>query len=578
VTHPYDSTTTYDSSVTYDDSGSGSSSAGYDAGITYDDTGTTYDGLGPGPPPAVVNAMPAVAATRELARVRHIIRGPGGSDSPVVGQDWSADEEGPGGYWSASAWVSADRVYALPNVYRNGAVWTMYTDSPDDPLWEGNLLDQIESQDGRVQLLGRGWGQIPDRSCGRLLYMSRDYTDWVVADGDPHNHNNQDNINPDVQPGRIRFAVAPSTTLSDGDQAMVCFWAEGAVLGHINFEIDSFPTVSGGASAWSLRVWSAVGPHLGSAQTEGGIFNNGDVGTGDIGRDLNHNNTTPDLVALQFIRNGNLGSPGTTTQAVGVIDHIYVRAAGVGKEEPTNFVVSDICTRLGISDWDVASSGDQILPLDFKSGTFADALDYCSNYTGWPWLVLSRASQTYMRFRQPDTFYTTRSEGLTQLDPVTRYNQVTVRYETVSGRQREYTQNCSDLDIPDPYAGTNLVQTMTIELSLPGRHPRHHIKHHRHIDASVASTVAARVLRLISKERYYGHLERAWVHDPSGRIIDARQIHAGDYIDIIDAKPYDDAKVQVISMTSTADGASFDLAQHDPVLDRYFLKHKLTEM
>lgn len=500
---------------------------------------------------------------KQLPPVRHVIHSRGGSDTPDVTNDWTATEVAPGGYWNAEGWIDARRALGKPDVYRAGAVWTMYLDDPNDPLWEGVLLDVVPTEQNEAHLIGRGWGQSPGRTVDRMNFVSVNYQDWVPEDSDPHNYNSDPAWQVDANGGRLLYTGHQGTAVNPNDNAGLVFWSEGCPVTEVSW-VTHTQNLSG--PNYALQVMSSKGPR-GGRTIEGA-----DIPLVD--NDTRHRLTlsTPDgdQVGIRIIYQGAVATFAlprrarlTDLQVRGLAGSATVNPDGtLTYEMQTSDVVSVLFGKLGFDTWAVSDTGDNILPLDFKTGTYADALNYCAAFSGQTWLILSRAGKPYGRFRPPDVWLTTRDDGPTQLDPLTRYNQVVVRYLTTAHRQRQVVVTCEDLGLPDPFAGTTFTNAMTLEI----------VEQH-HANPAIAQRLAERVLSIIYKERYTGSLDRAYLRSAEGQMVDARKARAGDLVVVEDAKPWGSATVTILDKTSSSAGASFNLAQNDPVLDQ-LLTHK----
>ncbi len=514
--------------------------AGGDAQITDDDDFTLSETeahdqqvvVGPGP--VVPPPLPAV---------RHVIRSGSGVAYPQVSA-WTAEETAPGGYGPATGTMALAELHAAPHLFGVGATWQMWAGS--ELLWEGILLDPIiDGSDAR--LVGRGWGQIADREVQRILYLSENYSDWVPGDGDPFNYAAAESWTVSAEGGRLQFVGRKGDDVAEGDKGSLAFMAEGSAVTSIAGTIDANTAADNGNQ--KLRVGAADFPA--TIVQAGGDIDPTDGATFDRSFD----GAEKDVAQIRIERVGG-GDTFANTVKVAIRD-LRVRGVATDDEMASSEVVADVFDRLGVQAQFIDSSGDDAMPLDFKGGTLGDVLDHCSLLTGTPWRIVGSGAERVGTFRRGETWATFTADGSTDLLPVQRYNRVTVRFKSVTGRTRQVTATPDDLGADDPYRATGAIFNYALEVD------------QAHPSSDKMQALAERLLADLIVERYTGSLDRAWLADPSGALRHAYAIAAGDKVRIGDALGEQAVTVTVATKTSSPDGVRLGLAANVPEVDRY---------
>lgn len=480
-------------------------------------------------------------------KIRHVFISPQGTATPTTGA-WQTDEQVGGGFMSGSGEVQASLIAELPSVFVAGSKWQVWAE--DELLWEGHLLDPIV-QSGVAKLSGRGWGWLAERDSGRMLFASRDYTDWVPADSEPFNLNVSESYSVSAESGRLLWIGQRGEDVPAGRQAGLVFFADGSEVSSV---AGTMVWNGNGSTNQVFQVEAADWPE--NLNQQGGNIAISDGGTFDRNITLRD----ADTVRLRVQR---VDGPATFADTFRfAVTDLVVRGISQTDTYSSSDVVREVMGRLGIEDFQVDDTGDSILPLDWKDGTFAALLDYASLFSGVPWLIMSTGSTRYARFREPETYFTTRAMGATELVPVTRYNRVLVTWTHTNGRSRQTAVTAEDVGVVDPYAATGYTNTSTVALDQP-----------QHND-DVPRAIAERLLAQMIKERYTGSLERQWVTDRAGSWVSAYKVRAGDRIVVQDGKPDAAVRVRVDRKVSTGTGVRFDLETNDVGLDRWLRRRE----
>jgi hypothetical protein len=499
-------------------------------------------------PPFATPTPPGPVVPPPLPVIRHSIRSPAGEASPDVGE-WSAEETAPGGYGAASGRISRQAMEAAPHLYVAGAIWTMY--AGDRVLWQGDLLDPI--LDGAtVRLTGRGWGMMAARETRRILYLSRGVDEWVPGDSPPFDYASAASWDTSSDGGRLEFLGRGGEEVAEGDKASFVFHAEGsevtAVAGTMTWNGQ-------GAGANTIRIASADFPE--APHQAGANIDPEDAGTFD----RNLTGLEQDVAQIRVERDGTGDTFANTVRIQ--IRNLRVRGAAPEDEMASSEVAADVFDRLGVTSTDVDASGDDAMPLDVKGGTYADVLNHCSLLTGTPWRIASTGPEPHGTFTDGEDWTTFVDDGAKPtLLPVQRYNRVTVRFKSVSGRGRQVTATPDDIGVADPYAATGAIFGYALDVS------------QAHPDATKMQALAERLLAALIVQRYTGDLHRAWLVDDSGALRVAYDVNAGDRIRIADALGERDVTITVATKTSSAEGVAIAMAGTVPELDRYQARHE----
>lgn len=94
-----------------------------------------------------------------------------------------------GGFVSAAGRISEAERAANSTLYVAGATWEVKDTASGVIVFKGELNDPQQSG-GVCTLSAVGWGKRADRSFDRLLFQSRDTSDWHASDLEPYNYTN----------------------------------------------------------------------------------------------------------------------------------------------------------------------------------------------------------------------------------------------------------------------------------------------------------------------------------------------------------------------------------------------------
>lgn len=493
---------------------------------------------------AGVTTTPPIVVPPSLPAVSHVISSPAGVAYPQL-SEWQAEERAPGGFMAATARLAASEIHAAPHLFTAGATWTMRAHG--EVIWQGILLDPI-TDGATARLTGRGNGQAAARDVQRILYLSRDYTDWVEGDGEPYEYFTSATWDVSSQAGRLLIIGRRGEDSPTGarGRAVLVFHADGAVITSMAFTIN---WNGEGSTNNVLRISKADFPQ---ARVQQGA----DITLAD-GTDIDRAITTGDidLVTIEVQR---VEGPTTFANTIKVyLTDVRVRGAATEDEMSSSELAADVFGRLGVTATAIESTADDAMPLDAKGGTLADILDHASLVSGIPWLITATsAGRPLGVFRPPTTWTTWVGDGATNLLPVQRYNRVVVRYKATNGKARQATAIPSDIAVADPYAATGAVFTYLIDVD------------QAHPDAEKMTALAQRLLAVLIQARYSGDLERAWLQDPSGALVYAGNVRAGDHIRVADAAGDRSVTVTVESKSTRRTGVRFSLSATSPELAR----------
>lgn len=125
----------------------------------------------------------------------------------VSGSDGLAQVSGGFADWKGT--ISEAEYTANPTFYVYGVKLYIYDD--DDPgqapMWAGKLTDP-EKSSGKVILQAQGNGKKAHRTYDRRMWQSMDLSQWTTADSDPHNYDNDQQIDVKVHGNReIQFKI-----------------------------------------------------------------------------------------------------------------------------------------------------------------------------------------------------------------------------------------------------------------------------------------------------------------------------------------------------------------------------------
>jgi hypothetical protein len=448
----------------------------------------------------------------------------------------------PGGFDSAYGQIPTYIADRYPDIYTAGALWQTWS-AEDVLLWEGQLLDPVP-EGTTVALNGRGWRFLAEHEAGRMCFVNRTYEDWVTWDSEPHSYRSRGTAyETNIVAGAIRFVGRGGEPIHgdiSGGPASVAFT--------VNHE-------SGNSGNHDIEILSCRGP--GGPLTLERVIEWTDGAVEDV---LINGTRKADQIVIRLIRTGADSENGLETPVRLWLTDVRVRALSSRDKMSSDAVVREVCRRIGVSDFGISGGGENVMPLDFKGGTYAELLDYVSMVSSDPvWRILSTGQGPICYFNNGDRWFTSRQDGLTELLPASRYNKVIITYPTTIGRTSTVTVIPSDIGRRDPLP-QGYVNAFHLELT----EPQHNNDVPRH--------AAERILELLIRRRWTGRLERTHIENPRGHIVDARTLHAGDRLTLKDATTHSSATVRVARTRKTDQGTTFDLEERDLALDSYLTR------
>lgn len=168
-------------------------------------SGSSGGGAGAGSGGDVGGARATRNLNRELLRavggLQHMVIAPTGEvDYPIVG-DWEAEEQIPGGFWTATGVISKQTRRTNLHVYTVGSKWWTYNVEDGQLVWRGKITE-IEDEEGMLRLTATAAGKrMSERNIHkRLLYQIYDMSEWKeLAVGSPFNRDHEMTLDTELE-------------------------------------------------------------------------------------------------------------------------------------------------------------------------------------------------------------------------------------------------------------------------------------------------------------------------------------------------------------------------------------------
>lgn len=402
---------------------------------------------------------------------------------PVPIQDFSAGSEANLGFGQMRGTLRASDARSLPTTVKQGAIIRASTDD-GRIFYQGRISGPPTIQRGLAVIAAQGEGARAVKRSTRLPYQIRAYDVYTDMAGNPHNYASNPTKFAISNSGALVAVLAEGGTINAGEYNGYAFWVPGATITRVAATWGS--SFIDADFRWELFV--GAGPS--GATTND--FNQGMSGFGGtFDRTLA---TTADHILLLFARRNtsSVVGPGAT-----LLRDLRINCIAPGDTFTGSQVVTDVGGRLGYDTSGVISTGLNVLPLDWASGSWADLLTYIANMEDRVWGVYEDNQLTYAAWGEKEwTCYQAHGAkvDLTQLEI---FNGVTVKYKDVGGSDREVTLMAD----PDPLAGTGMINIYPAELA------------DVQADSTVVTQVAGNLLPQVSSVRYVGRVETPHLWD-----------------------------------------------------------------
>ena len=468
--------------------------------------------------------------------------------SPVRMDEWSCDSIANGGYNQFRATAASSRLQAS-----QGSIVTGYR-TDGSVLWQGAISAEPKTHRGIAALLAEGLKVRAEKLSGPLLYRDDDISRLVSADSDPHNYNSNPDFTWSVNPGRAICLIAKDSTYAVGNQASIVGWYEGCEVSQLTY---TWNNPSATIANHIIRIQSATGP-------SGGLTNEGFTSLSSPG---------PATVTKSITDGQDLIRIGLETlNAITVGENKRVTITGYqayGRTTAATFTAAEVAADVGqLAGFDTAgvtASGDDILPLYWTDGTYADLLTYVADLMDWRWLVTADAglgvsgvaSGPALSFGPWDRTWTAALQrGVAELDlePLAVYNQARVNFSSVSGVKRSASVTAS----PDPLALAGWNNVYDYDLADP------------QASNTLALALADRLIDYYSQPRVRGRLTLHECRDSSGYIHSGYDVGAGELIDITDLDPAAGPQ-RIVGASYDQHGTHLELSE-DFAIGRYLFR------
>lgn len=478
---------------------------------------------------------PHIVIAPRLPKVSMVISSNQGIDYPSMA-DWFWEEDAPGGLGPAGCVIDANHILDKPEVYKAGAIWQMW--ASDECCWEGELANVIQ-HGATAQLNGRGWKYLAERDADRMLFMT--YPEWQSADSDPFNFHQDDSWEVDSTGSRIVFLSKKNTEVKNQDEIGVAFWAEDVEL----MKIVMNNTGNGNNVASEIRVLSGKGPGPRTSLLNRGTFTPSNDGPQEMRL------WEKDMVYIMVIRTGADATTGETAKAT--LNEVKVYS--LARDDDMSFaqVARHVCARLGVEDYLIDDTGDNMLPLDYTDGTYGGLLDMGGLNSATRWLFLSEGNGPVCEIADYDkrVWYTSVNDGQTELIPASQFNRVIVQYPARSGRTRRAIAEPHHIDQQDPYESTGWINAYTVVLD------------RKFNDDKEPRALAIRLLERLLPPRRTGTFSRAFMRNSLGMLFPTYFAMAGDTVVFQDVADEESGIVtaKIASKHASAAGSDFTLEE-----------------
>jgi hypothetical protein len=442
-------------------------------------------------------------------------------DGKPVDFAWSRAGATLGGYDSCSGVIPESQA----GTAQQDSLITGWTEN-GDPVWEGRLAQDPYVTNGLASFSARGHKAEAEERFERVLFQSRDITDWSDATGPPFN------LTPGL-PAALSFSnvITLFAENSEGGTktytAKLGFWAPGHVGGITRYAYD----VQGTPQSFSIVVKRGIGP-------DGGLTTIATHNGSPVDQTVATN--TSDMLIMEV-------SMTLVPSGAAKLDLMNLRVNGIGTTD--SLTTADVMTELGARlGWDTSGvfpSSTMVLPFDLVGNWVSDGFDYLAGIDDRFWRVTRDKSSTvpklhYAPFGDRTWDVTLAADATPEIAPLPRYNRVVVHYQDNAGTPRSFTLTAS----PDPLARYKLVHTYPI--TLPDRQP----------DTTLPEAVAATLLPRVSAKRYGGRLQITGT--TAGDIF---AVLPGDEVRIGDWGPSEAQRFRIHEVEWSPEGATLGLEQ-----------------
>lgn len=461
----------------------------------------------------------------------------------------------PGGYSGMDFRMPDAARSATPGVFKYGAqvqarIAPTYA-GEGTVVWDGYIRTPTPNADGTCTMHAVGWKTLIEERSDPLLWQTRYYGDWQTPDSDDFSdsfHNSQ-HIDAMVQDAALKWVSQKGTDIADGNKAMVLWWGGGNdaspqhVCRRIAGRILGSDNVGGQSAAnWSLHLERFTGPVSAGSATDVYIFWN----------EMNDKNSSPFDITLGAGVGGPASLIGFTLYKKGAVtnnslnktwrfwvENLRVNDLASGDSYTASAMVNDLKDRLGFGNDYVTATSQNVLPLWWQQGTWADLMDYLSGTEGnWKWGVWEMGAQgPRIEFRDWNTGNTTwkvwaypqsgvaNAVDVQLADSEDIYSVVDVTYKQGgSSRIRHARVNVS----PNPFSGLDnplKSRQRTYTFALPDIQ----------FDDAFAKNVAQKLANDFGTQRYSGTIRASYAQDAAtGNDKSSYQIKAGDKLNIVD--------------------------------------------
>ena len=498
--------------------------------------------------------LPTVEITCSTGGSSRILNGVNASGPNTYADGVTFSSVMPGGYSGMDFRMPDSARTATPAVFKYGAnvrakIAPNYAGA-GTIIWEGYMRTPTPNADGTATMHAVGYKTLMEERSDPLLWQTRYYGDWQTPDSDDFGdafHNSQ-HIDAMVQDSALKWVAQRQTDIADGNKASLLWWGGGNdaapqhVCRRIAGRLLGSDNVGNQTNAeWSFHLERFTGPISAGSATDVYVFWNEMNDKNSSAFDLSIGAALGGPASLiGFTLYKKSASPGGLNKTWRFwIENLRVNDLAPGDSYTSSQMVNDLKDRLGFGNAYVTSTSQNILPLWWQEGTWADLMDYLSGTEGnWKWGVWEQGAQgPAIEFRDWNTGNTTwkvwayPASGLANAvdvqiaDSEDVYSVVDVTYKQGgTSRIRHAKVNVS----PNPFAGLdNPLRTRqrTYTFALPDIQ----------FDDAFAKNVAQNIANDLGSQRYSGTLRLTYAQDAStGNDKSAYQIKAGDKLNIVD--------------------------------------------
>lgn len=459
-------------------------------------------------------------------------------DEPVELIGFSGTSVAFGGFAQARGTIKEARARQIPSTVGQGSKLEVFAGGSS--VWEGRLSAPPAIRGGLASFAAQGESVRAAKRATRLMYQTRNYGVLTDIQNPPHNvtSTSPNKLHMQINDGGILIGQEPGETINVGEYVACALWTPGQPINRVAYEwLSTFADAS-----WKIEVLSSEGP------SAGGLTSRSSTGMGATSQTVDTSWSPPanhDMVQIQQVWRG--GSPAGMGAHYTLIKNLRINgqssadffADDVGYASE---VLTDVGRRLGYDISGVTTSGFNVLPLDWTSGSWAELLSYVASLEDRYWGVYEDSKLLYPAWGDREwTVY--QADGATvDLTPLELYNQVTVKYVDVGGAPREVTVTAS----PDPLAASGIVNVW--EESIADVQP----------GSTLATAVANNLLSRVSSQRYAGRIDCIKAIDSTGR--DAPyEIRAGDTVRVADWDMNTAVTLRVFEVEYTPNGVSLGI-------------------